>query len=379
MLSLFRVSGTALLRARFPNALARTAAAASPPQQLLPPLPVHHSRGYATSTRRRRKEMARERAAHTRSLLSVAALYDPMRTAKLEFAQTLDRLGWQFNAGEMISDGVVVDFSMREHYCAFTLVEEKHYVPAGHPDASTTPAMPPFPRDAAGQIVLPHESAHPAAPAPWDNPVLGKFLDVPTARFHAMVQSKGWALIAIPLPLWQIARGQEKNQHESRRDLLLQLCLPRVPFESRPVLKTGAVSGTTMTGSAKAARHLADAEAAAASATSGNVNRSRASRAAYRMAESAAAGGAGRKAGGGARAAPLRKGARGGSGDLDAPPPDDEFGGAAAAADEEEGPPADATSSSRPTKAAVAVAGSVKAGGAKKKTSRESSMRGRGR
>lgn len=210
-----------------------------------PPCPIgamDGSRGYATVTRRRRKELAREKAANMRSLLAFAARYDHMRTARLELSQTLKRLGWVHNSGEQIADGVFADYTLRDHYCAFTLVDESHYVSPGHVDASDVPGMPPLPRDDEGRILMPHESPYPAAPAPWKNPVLGMMLDKATAAQHATIRGKGWSLVAIPLPLWREARASA-HQHYARRDLVMQMTLPLAPFELRPVSLSGFTGG----------------------------------------------------------------------------------------------------------------------------------------
>ena len=185
--------------------------------------------------------MAKLQASDMRKLLAFAQRYDLMRTSKLEIAQTLKRLGWMYLPDEQISDGVWADYTMREHYCAFTLVDGSHYVPPGHEDASTTPAMPPLPRDSSGAILLPHESPYPNAPAPWKNPVLGMMLDKATAAQHEIIRSKGWSLVAVPLPLWRLARASP-DQHYSRRDLLMSLTLPLAPFELRPVVTGQSVA-----------------------------------------------------------------------------------------------------------------------------------------
>ena len=211
------------------------------------------TRTYAATTRRRRKELARSHAAELRTLLAFAARYDPLRTAKMELAQTLDRLGWAFRASEMISDGVTVDFSMEEQFCAFAMVDTAHFVPRDNADASNIPASPPLPRGANGELLLPVSEAFPFAPAPWRNPVLGLYLDKATAAHVALVESKGWKLVIVPLPLWQVARGEARNQHYARRDLLLQLTLPRVPFEQRPPVPGGDRGGGRGAGGTQAA------------------------------------------------------------------------------------------------------------------------------
>jgi hypothetical protein len=230
--------------ARAPLTLARQAAvsAALPAASSgTPAAPA--AAGYATVTRRRRKELARGRAADVRNLLAFAARYDHARTARLELGQTLKRLGWPVVANEAIgSEGLRVDYALRDQFCAFVLVDGAHYVPPGHPDASATPGFPPLPRDADGAVLMPHESPYPSAPPPWANPAVGTFLDKATAAAHASIRAKGWALVAVPLPLWRVARAAG-HQHYARRDLLLQLTLPLAPFESRGAGGGSAIGG----------------------------------------------------------------------------------------------------------------------------------------
>lgn len=259
-------------------------------------VPAPH-RGYASTTRRRRKELKREHAAELRALLQFATLYDPLRTAKLELAHTLDRLGWAFRANEMISDGVTVDFSMAEQFCAFAMVDAAHVVPGGHPEASAVPAVPPLPRGPDGALLLPTADAYPYAPRPWDNPVLGHYLDRATAAHVSLVESKGWKLVVVPLPLWQAARAAPRNQHYARRDLLLQLTLPRVPFEQRPPTpggERGAAGGGRGAGGTQAAAarqaKLAAAKRAsdAAAAATGEIKQRAAAKRRDRAARKAA-------------------------------------------------------------------------------------------
>lgn len=228
--------------ARAPLTVARQAAAASAGAAQPTALPSAAAAGYATVTRRRRKELARGRAADMRNLLAFAARYDHARTARLELGQTLKRLGWPVVENEAIgSEGLRVDYALRDQFCAFVLVDGAHYVPPGHPDASATPGFPPLPRDADGQVLMPHESPYPSAPPPWANPAVGMFLDKATAAAHAAIRAKGWALVAVPLPLWRVARAAP-HQHYARRDLLLQLTLPLAPFESRGASGGGGAS-----------------------------------------------------------------------------------------------------------------------------------------
>jgi hypothetical protein len=153
---------------------------------------------------------------------------------KLELSQTLSRLGWEHNVSETVADGVQVDFSMKETYCAFCIVDEANLVPPGHPEASTTPAMPLLRRGRDGNILMPKSTPFPDAPAPWENPAQGLMLDKSTAALHALIRSKGWELIAIPLQYWRAARASSR-QHFARRDVVTGLTLPLAPFVPRPV------------------------------------------------------------------------------------------------------------------------------------------------
>lgn len=153
---------------------------------------------------------------------------------RLELSQTLDRLGWAHNTSEIVADGVRVDFSMKETYCAFSVIDEANLVPPGHPDASSVPAMPLLRRGRDGSILMPRSTPFPDMPAPWENPAQGLMLDRVTAESHALIRSKGWELIVIPLPLWRVARAA-KRQHEARRDVVTSLTLPLAPFQARPV------------------------------------------------------------------------------------------------------------------------------------------------
>lgn len=185
-------------------------------------------------TGRRRKEIAHKKAVEMRHLLEFATTFDPLRTARLELAQTLKMLGWDTNESEPIADDVMVDFSMKEKYCAFCVVDASNTVPPGHPDASTTPAMPLLRRGPDGNILMPTQTPYPHAPAPWENPAQGLMLDRVTAERHAFIRSKGWALVAIPLQYWRAARSS-KLQHYARRDALMSLTIPLAPFQERPV------------------------------------------------------------------------------------------------------------------------------------------------
>lgn len=170
-----------------------------------------------------------------RMLLAYAQTFDPLRTGKLSLAQTMDRLGWSFNQKEMISDGLFVDFSMADSFCAFELVDSKFIVDLSSPEASTTPASPAPPFGGDGKVMPPQSTPFRFAPAAWEDPCLGMVLDKTTAARHALIRSKGWALVAIPLPLWELACKAPKDAHYARRDLLLSMTLTQAPFEPRPV------------------------------------------------------------------------------------------------------------------------------------------------
>lgn len=176
---------------------------------------------------------------------------------------------------------------MKETYCAFCIVDEANLVPPDHPDASTTPAMPLLRRGRDGSILMPKSTPFPDAPAPWENPAQGLMLDKATAARHALIRSKGWELIAIPLPFWRAARAS-KRQHYARRDVVTGLTLPLAPFVPRPVaLQAEAQS--------KAAKDDVRSGSAGASTATGQVENNRGrirSRTRRVAAESSAAGAA---------------------------------------------------------------------------------------
>lgn len=179
-----------------------------------------------------------------RQLLQFASLFDPYKVSWEALEATLLKLGWNINSREMISDGLSVDFTMTDSYCAFELVAREHVVSVDHPDASDAPAMPPIVLGADGLIVPPNKTAFPSAPAPWDNPTRGMVYDKATKARHELIRSKGWKLIAIPAPTWEHACSMP-HQHYARRDYLLSLTLPLAPFESRPIaLQAGPRAGS---------------------------------------------------------------------------------------------------------------------------------------
>jgi hypothetical protein len=202
------------------------------------------ARGVATMTRRRRKELRKGGALARRQLLEFAAGFDPARTARGQVGQTLKYLGWAYNAAERVPGGVTLDFSLREWYCAFAIVDGANYVLPGSAEASDDcgfgPGVPPpvnAPPAGGGRLTrLTHPSStpFPAAPPTWLNPVRGLVLDKATAARHASIREKGWKLAAIPQPLWEVAAAR-RHQHYARRDLLMSLAVPLAPFEARPV------------------------------------------------------------------------------------------------------------------------------------------------
>lgn len=208
--------------------------------------------GYATLTRRRRKAMAKSTALQQRQVLAFARLFDPLRVARAQVYQTLSYLGWEMLAGEVVGDGLVVDFTLREWYAALVLVEGAHYVLPGAPDASddcgfgpgvprtlaSVPVVQPVPAavsvPAALRVTTPAETPYARAPASWHNPVRGLVLDAETAARHAAIRARGWKLAVVPLPLWELAAAQARDAHVSRRDLLMSLTMDIAPFEARP-------------------------------------------------------------------------------------------------------------------------------------------------
>jgi hypothetical protein len=201
---------------------------------------VRFAHSQSALPRYRRKEIAKEAAAFTRKMLKFAEQYDPMRTARLSVAQTIKRMGWEINSNEMISDGLYVDFTMKESYCCIEIVDSKNLVEKNAPNASKIPCIPPPLRDAKGDIILPLNSPYPSAPPAWSCSAWGKFFDFETANRHELIKSKGWKLIAVPQPWWYAAT-QAPNQHYARRDLLMSLVLPQIPFENRPTSAQAAV------------------------------------------------------------------------------------------------------------------------------------------
>jgi hypothetical protein len=198
---------------------------------------------YSSLTRRRRKEMRKSSAASQRELLDFAKLFDPLRTARAQVFQTLEYLGWECLAGELVEEGLVVDFTFLDTFVALEVVEGSAYVLPGDAEASTDVGYGPgvqAPSSAAatvapsGRVLAPSETAFFAAPPSWLSPVRGLVLNKATAARHAAIRAKGWKLVAVPEPLWAFAAGKQKDAHYARRDLLMSLVLPQLPFEPRP-------------------------------------------------------------------------------------------------------------------------------------------------
>jgi hypothetical protein len=231
----------------------------------------------------KRKAARKAVAADTRVLLRLAAEYDPVGQAGIGLKRTLSAMGWSVSPGEVISDGLAVQFAQTDKFVAFEIVPTSACVPPAHADASTTPASP-LVTGAGGdakRAVPPVWTPFPAAPAPWDNPALGLVLDKATAARHATIRGKGWKLVAVPQPLWEVAcRGGAY----ARRDLLLSLTLPLAPFDARPVA-TGLAAGSAGAGSGATGAGGAGATTSPVSTSTSN----RSKRASERGAAAAAA------------------------------------------------------------------------------------------
>jgi hypothetical protein len=253
------------------------------------------SASFRTITRRRRKEIRKQAAKDKRDLLKFAALFDPARTAELQLEQTLTKLGWGYVVGEKLPGGLTLRVSLRQHYCAFDVVEGSHYVLPTSERASNDAGFGPGaaapephylkePRALAARLGHPSATAFPQNVPPWKNPVRGLVLDKETAARHAAIRDKGWKLVVVPQPLWEVA-AHSRSQHYARRDLLLSLTVPLAPFEARPAELQAQL------GSGKKAARALDAAATAAAQASAAAQQA-----------AIAAGGGGGGAGGGAGA-----------------------------------------------------------------------------
>jgi len=330
-----------LLRPRLLRAGAGAAAAAAPAAAAAVAAAAA-SAPYATTTRRRRKELRRSAALSRRQLLAFAALFDPLRAARAQVAQTLHYLGWAFSAGERVLTGggegaagasstaasssdaassaadaasasalasAPVDFVLREWYCAFEVVPGDAYVLDSDPRASSPPdrgfgpgvAPPRAPAPAAVAAVdgaaerfvrVPAASAFSAAPPEWLSSVRGLALTRAVAARHAAIRAKGWKLVVLPLPDWERAAAR-RHQHYARRDLLMSLAVPLAPFEARAGAELAAQA-------LQQAGRGGAGKGAGAGAGAGAEKRERAAAAA------AAAAAAGGGAAGGGRAAPVQ-------------------------------------------------------------------------
>lgn len=231
-------------------------------------------RAMHTTTRRRRKEIRKDAALDRRRVLQFASMFDPMRVAKLQVLQTLHYLGWEFQCNTAISGGYTLDFTLQDWYCAFEVVDRKHYVLPSDKNASDdygygSGLYPPINPPGTKQLKMPSQTPYPMMPPTWKSPVRGLLLDKETAARHAAIREKGWKLAVIPQPLWELAAKSVKNQHYVRRDLLMSLSVPLAPFEARPPqVATATSKKATKRASAAAAEAAAANLAGAASAAS---------------------------------------------------------------------------------------------------------------
>jgi hypothetical protein len=268
------------------------------------------ARGYKTTTRRRRKEIRKDAAKYQRKLLDFAKQFDPSRTAHEQLGQTLRYLGWAVNEREMVTDTINVDFALKQWYTAFEIVDAKNYVLPSSPEASNDIGLGPGVASNVNvpgtkRLQTPQETAFKSAPPSWLSPVRGLVLDKATAERHAAIRAKGWALIVVPQPFWEFAARRPSDAHYARRDLLLSLTFPLLPFPQRPVelqTATGAagkgkssqqqrMEEAAATAAANLAAGKSDKAAASALATAtadAATGRSRKTRKAARMAVSAA-------------------------------------------------------------------------------------------
>ena len=243
-----------------------------------PALPLA-CRGYSAITRRRRKEMRKTAATSKREVLAFARLFDPLRTARAQVFQTLEYMGWECLAGEQVGEGLVVDFTFLDTFVAVEVVEGGAYVLPGAAEASTDMGFGPgatspvagqaTPHAAAAaaaaaaavaatvggklaRVTTPAQTAFAAAPPSWLSPVKGLFLDKATAARHEAIRAKGWKLVVVPEPLWAFAASKRKDAHYARRDLLMSLVLPLIPFEPRPENSLRGAARKTKAGPAAA-------------------------------------------------------------------------------------------------------------------------------
>jgi hypothetical protein len=244
------------------------------------------ARGLTGMTRRRRNEIRRAAALAKRNVLAFAELFDPARTARLQLAATMRKLGWDATEGEAVAglDGphAQLQFALREWFVAFDVVPAANWVLPSDERASTDAGWgpgvePPIIHPDTGIRGVRHPSAgpFPYAPLPWRSPVRGLVLDKVTAERHAAVRGKGWKVVVVPAPLWEYAAGHVHRGHRARRDLLLSLTVPWTPFEERPEADQ-AKAREVITEARKAERERAfagmSAVAAAVAASAGGVD-----------------------------------------------------------------------------------------------------------
>ena len=283
-------------------------------------LPASSSRGYAVLTRRRRKELRKDQSRAQREVLSFARLFDPLRAARAGVFSTLHRLGWRATAGEVIGEGLVVDFALADWAVAVDVVPGSAYVQPGDEGASNDAGWGPgvlsptlgaplvgasalralekkvegggggAASDSSHQrhrITSRGETAYGSAPPSWLSPVRGLVLDIPTATRHAAIRARAWTLVVVPQPLFDFAASKPRGADYAIRDLIMSLVLPLAPFEARAA---GAATGRA-SGNAKAwhAGQSAAAAAAEAKARISGTGRAAAAAERNRLAAQAAA------------------------------------------------------------------------------------------
>ena len=136
----------------------------------------------------------------------------------------------------VVGNGGVGKSSLTARYCKGTFTNTYKKTIGVGLGPSVRPVAPEVPagRDPLKYVHLPSSSPYSSRPPEWLNPVRGLFLDKETATRHAAIRAKGWKLVAIPQPFWEVA-ARRRHQHYARRDLLLSLVMPLAPFEARPV------------------------------------------------------------------------------------------------------------------------------------------------
>lgn len=206
-------------------------------------------RTFATITKRRRKVLRKRAALHQRHLLKFASLFDPLRVSKLQIEQTLKLMGWLYTKNEKVqgtttstnTEGITLDYSLLQYYCAFEIVDGKHYVLPTDSNASNDygygpDISPPLlgTKLLDKSTVFPSSSPFPLVPPSWKSPTRGLVLDKETAARHAIIREKGWKLIVLPQPLIEYCASLKYNRLV-RRDLIMSLTTTLLPFEARPL------------------------------------------------------------------------------------------------------------------------------------------------